>query len=186
MSVSFQFLSNSSIDVSIYLWLYRALCWFLSNFSVSWSFTQSEGILGRGISQSQGRYLHTEQHKHRINAHRHPCVKWDSKPMIAVFERANPVHALDRAAGHCDQPVFLPSEDSYWMSLKISHYNPSPLLPPYLHIYICINFICLHINIIYINIQPTSQMRRYIESCAICRKTLWSTDMSSSSIGWGV
>jgi hypothetical protein len=29
---------------------------------------------------SQGRYLHTEQHKHRINAHRHPCVKWDSNP----------------------------------------------------------------------------------------------------------
>jgi hypothetical protein len=30
-------------------------------------------ILGRGISQAKGRYLHTEQHKHRINAQRHPC-----------------------------------------------------------------------------------------------------------------
>jgi hypothetical protein len=33
-----------------------------------------------GISQSQGRYLHTEQHKHRINAHRHPCLEWDLNP----------------------------------------------------------------------------------------------------------
>jgi hypothetical protein len=36
------------------------------------------GLLGRGISPSQGRYLHTEQHKRRINAHRHPCLEWDS------------------------------------------------------------------------------------------------------------
>jgi hypothetical protein len=34
--------------------------------------------LCRGISPSQGRYLHTEQHKHGINAHRHPCLEWDS------------------------------------------------------------------------------------------------------------
>jgi hypothetical protein len=29
------------------------------------SFTQTVGLLGRGISPPQGRYLHTEQHKHR-------------------------------------------------------------------------------------------------------------------------
>jgi hypothetical protein len=52
--------------------------WTLATFSVSYSYTQSVGILGRGISLSQGRYLHTEQHKHRINAHRHPCLDWDS------------------------------------------------------------------------------------------------------------
>jgi hypothetical protein len=23
---------------------------------------------------------HTEQQKHRINSHRHPCLKWDSNP----------------------------------------------------------------------------------------------------------
>jgi hypothetical protein len=28
-------------------------------------------LVGQGISQPQSRYLHTEQHKHRINAHRH-------------------------------------------------------------------------------------------------------------------
>jgi hypothetical protein len=38
------------------------------------------GLLGRQISPSQGRYLHTEQHNHRPNAHRHPCLEWDSNP----------------------------------------------------------------------------------------------------------
>jgi hypothetical protein len=47
-------------------------------FSVFWFYTQSVGLLGWGISPSQGLYLHTEQHKHRINAHRHPCLEWDS------------------------------------------------------------------------------------------------------------
>jgi hypothetical protein len=40
--------------------------------------TQTVGLLGRGISPSQGRYLDTEQH--RINAHTHPCLEWDSSP----------------------------------------------------------------------------------------------------------
>jgi hypothetical protein len=40
-------------------------------------YSQSAGLLGRGMSPSQGRYLHPEQHKHRINAHRHPCLEWD-------------------------------------------------------------------------------------------------------------
>jgi hypothetical protein len=43
-------------------------------------YTQSVGLLGRGISPSQGRYLHTEQHKHIIHAHRHPCLERDSNP----------------------------------------------------------------------------------------------------------
>jgi hypothetical protein len=41
-------------------------------------YTQSIVLLGRGISPSQGPYLHREQHRHRINAHRHPCLEWDS------------------------------------------------------------------------------------------------------------
>jgi hypothetical protein len=32
-------------------------------------FTQTVGLLGRAISPSQGRYLHTGQHKQRINAY---------------------------------------------------------------------------------------------------------------------
>jgi hypothetical protein len=41
--------------------------WTLAAFSVAQS-VQSVELLGQGISLLQGRYLHTEQHKHRINA----------------------------------------------------------------------------------------------------------------------
>jgi hypothetical protein len=62
-------------------------------------YTQSVGLLGRGISPSQGNYLHREQHKHRINAHRHtPMPRVGFEPTILVFERAKTVHALARAA----------------------------------------------------------------------------------------
>jgi hypothetical protein len=57
-----------------------ALCRSLDAFSVSRPYIQSEGLLGRGISPSQDRYLHIGQHKHRVNAHRHPCFKYDSNP----------------------------------------------------------------------------------------------------------
>jgi hypothetical protein len=70
------------LSICLYISIYgsTALCWALAAFSVSWSFTQSVGLLERGISPSQGHYLHTEQHKHRRNAHRHPCLEWDSNP----------------------------------------------------------------------------------------------------------
>jgi hypothetical protein len=42
------------------------LCWALAAFSVSWSRTQSVGLLGWRISPSQGLYLHTGQHKHKV------------------------------------------------------------------------------------------------------------------------
>jgi hypothetical protein len=61
------------------------LCCTLAAFSVSWSFTQSVGLLRRGIGPSQGRHLHTGQHKHRINTYRHPCLKWDSNPQSQCF-----------------------------------------------------------------------------------------------------
>jgi hypothetical protein len=53
--------------------------WTLAAFLVS-LFIHSRRRLGWGISPSQGRYLHTEQQKHRINAGRHPCLEWDSNP----------------------------------------------------------------------------------------------------------
>jgi hypothetical protein len=85
-------------SVAIYLSIYgsRTLCWGLAAFSAFRSFTQSIGLLGRGIRPSQGRYLHIGQHKHRINAQTFmPQVGFD--PTIAVFERAKTVHALDYA-----------------------------------------------------------------------------------------
>jgi hypothetical protein len=43
--------------------------------------------------------LHTGQHKHRTNAHRHPCTKWDSN-------RTNRVHVSDRAATVIDYDYY--------------------------------------------------------------------------------
>jgi hypothetical protein len=58
---------------------------------------QSAGLLRRGISPSQGRYVHTEQHKHRINAQSSiRCVGFE--PTIPIFVRAKTVNALHRAA----------------------------------------------------------------------------------------
>jgi hypothetical protein len=50
-------------------------------------FTQSVGLLWRGISPSQCCYLHTGHHEHRIKAHRHPCLQWDSKPRSQCLSR---------------------------------------------------------------------------------------------------
>jgi hypothetical protein len=66
----------------------------------SLDFTQSVGYLGRVIGPSQGLYLNTRKHKHRLNAHthtKHPCFS-DIQPWITVSERAKTVHALDCAA----------------------------------------------------------------------------------------
>jgi hypothetical protein len=55
---------------------------------------QSVGLLGQGISPSLGRYL---QRKHRINAKKDPCLKWDSNPRSQCSSGRRQVHALDRA-----------------------------------------------------------------------------------------
>jgi hypothetical protein len=59
-------------------------------------FTQSVGLLGRGISQSQGRYLHTDITNNKRTQISMPEVRFE--PTIPVFERTKTVHALDRAA----------------------------------------------------------------------------------------
>jgi hypothetical protein len=44
-------------------------------------FSQTVGLLGRVISLSQGCYLNTGQHKHRINAYTNiHAFEWDSNP----------------------------------------------------------------------------------------------------------
>jgi hypothetical protein len=60
-------------------------------------YTQSVGLLGRVISPSQGRYLHTGRHKQKKRTQTSmPWVGFEST--IPAFERAKTVHALDRAA----------------------------------------------------------------------------------------
>jgi hypothetical protein len=80
-------------------------------------FTQSVGLLGRGISPSQGRYLRTGQQKHRTNGHRHPCLEFNSNPRPQCS--SEPRHA----AGHCDRRLRIYSliawrnETLYWLTM---------------------------------------------------------------------
>jgi hypothetical protein len=61
---------------------------------------QTVGLLGRVISSSQGLYLNTGQHKHRINIFTHQTfILWVGfKPTISASERAKTVQVLDRSA----------------------------------------------------------------------------------------
>jgi hypothetical protein len=61
-------------------------------------YTQSVGLLGRGISPSQGRYLHTEQHKTQNKRTQTSMPRVGFEPTTPVFERAKTDHALDGAA----------------------------------------------------------------------------------------
>jgi hypothetical protein len=83
-----------------------ALCWALAAFSVSWSYTQSAGLLGRGISQSQGLYLQTEQHKNRINAHNTDIHALSGIRTHDPSVRASEDISCLRPGGHCDRREF--------------------------------------------------------------------------------
>jgi hypothetical protein len=59
-------------------------------------YTQSVGLLGRGISPSQGRCLHTTtQTENKCTQTSMPRMGF--KPTIPLFERAKTVNVLDRA-----------------------------------------------------------------------------------------
>jgi hypothetical protein len=66
--------------------LYSSLLSFAS-IQFSRSYTQLVGLLRWGISPSQGLCLHTGHHRHRINAHKHPYLKWDSNPQSQLFDQ---------------------------------------------------------------------------------------------------
>jgi hypothetical protein len=59
----------SSFISFIHQWLHSTLLGPSLFFSFVIFFAHPVGLLGRGISPSQGHCLHTGQHKHRINAH---------------------------------------------------------------------------------------------------------------------
>jgi hypothetical protein len=61
------------------------------------TYTQSAGILGRGISLSQGRYPNPEQQKQNKRT-KTSMPRVGFEPTIPVFERAKTVHASDKAA----------------------------------------------------------------------------------------
>jgi hypothetical protein len=92
--VQLLFVAKQSDEKEVCLSIYgsTALSLDLGLFSVSWSFTQSVGLLGQGISPSQGRYLHTQKSTQTCM----PQVRFE--PMIPVFEVEKTIHVLDHAS----------------------------------------------------------------------------------------
>jgi hypothetical protein len=76
---------NRMLRYNISIYGSTSLCWALGCLSVYRSYTQSSGLLGRGISPSQGNYLYTEHHRHKINE-TIPCLQWNSNP---PFQRSS-------------------------------------------------------------------------------------------------
>jgi hypothetical protein len=75
-----------------------ALCWTLAFVSVSWPYTQSAGLLGRGISPSHGLCLHTGHHKEGLKYTRISMSRVELEPRTPVSWWAKTVHVSDRAA----------------------------------------------------------------------------------------
>jgi hypothetical protein len=80
-----------------------ALFWALAAFSVSWSYIQAVGLPVRGITPSQSLYLHTEQHKHRINAHNTDIRALSGIRTHNPSVRASEDSSCLRPRGHCDR-----------------------------------------------------------------------------------
>jgi hypothetical protein len=81
-------------DLCIHLWLYSPCgTWPLFSFLI---LRHSVGLLGRGISPSQGCYLHREHHNQNKGKQTSmPRVGFE--PTIPAFERTERVYVLDRA-----------------------------------------------------------------------------------------
>jgi hypothetical protein len=95
----------------IHQWLYSPLLGRGLFFSFVLFFTQSVGFLGRVISSSQGRYLHTGHHKHRINAYT------DIHALSGIRAHDPSVRASEdssclRSRGHCDWRIPIYSREA--------------------------------------------------------------------------
>jgi hypothetical protein len=87
---------------NLFLFGSTVLCWALAAFQFL-DLTQAAGLLERGISPSQGLYLNTGQHKHRINTYT-PNIHILSG--IRTHEhsvRASEDSSCLRPLGHCDR-----------------------------------------------------------------------------------
>jgi hypothetical protein len=95
-----------SFILSIHLRLYSPLLDIDRFFSFLICFTQSVGLLRRGISPSQGRYLRTGQYKHRMKAHTDIHASSGIRthdPSIRAVEDGSCL----RPRGHCDRLSFV-------------------------------------------------------------------------------
>jgi hypothetical protein len=94
------------IYLFIHQWLYSPLLGSGLFFSFVIFFTQTIGLLERGISPLQGRYLHTGQHKHRINAHTDIHALSGNRthdPSVRASEDSSCL----RPPGHCDEHIYI-------------------------------------------------------------------------------
>jgi hypothetical protein len=106
-----------------------ALCWTLTAVSVSWSYTHSVGLLGRGISPSQGRYLHREQHKHRTNSHNTDIHAFSGIRIHDPSVRVSKDSLCLRRRGQCDQQLYFQKKKIFtFFFFFLDFYNrPKPL-----------------------------------------------------------
>jgi hypothetical protein len=86
----------------IHQWHYSFLLDHGLFFSFLTFFTQTVGLLGRGISPSQGRYLRTGQHKHKINAHADIHAFSEIRTHDPSVRAKEDISCL-RPRGHCDR-----------------------------------------------------------------------------------
>jgi hypothetical protein len=91
----------------IHQWLYSPLLGPGLFFSLAILFTQTVGLLARVISPSQGRYLCTRQHKHRINTYTHQTsMPWmEFEPTITASERQTVLWPSGKWLTHNELPV---------------------------------------------------------------------------------
>jgi hypothetical protein len=81
-------------------------------------FYTGTGLLGRVISQSHGRYLHTRQHKHRINAHTNIHALSRIRTHDPYVLARNDSSCL-RPRGHCDQHQLDTNRTINWIYVKM-------------------------------------------------------------------
>jgi hypothetical protein len=94
--------ASNSFKCYISIYGSTVFCWNLAAFWVSYSYTQSVGLLGRGISPSQGRYLHTEQPIQTQNKRTQTFMSWVGfAPTTPVF--VNEDSSCLRPRGHFDR-----------------------------------------------------------------------------------
>jgi hypothetical protein len=97
-------MSVNNIHSFIRLWLYSPLLVPGLFFSFVIILTQTVGLLELVTSPSQGRYLHTGQHKHRTNAHTNIYALSGTRTHDPSA-RASEDSPWLRLHGHCDRPI---------------------------------------------------------------------------------
>jgi hypothetical protein len=102
------FIFTLSVDLGIYLPMYLSIylapTWSIGhpcNISFQFSFLSSQWHSLDGRSAHRKTATYTEQYKHRINAHKHPCLEKDSNPRSQSSSERN--SSCLRLRGHSDR-----------------------------------------------------------------------------------